>query len=315
MNTLPKTVQEIKEYFNTKLIPAFDREEVKQYCLLSLEKYLSISRVDLRLKADMLIQEDVARRFITIVDELLTSKPIQYILGETEFFGCKIKVDENVLIPRQETEELVDWILKDVSLELKSSKEQSKQEGTVPAELASLQSMYSILDIGTGSGCIPIALKKNLPFAKLYALDISDAALKLAKQNALINGEEVNFYQGNILEMNAATFSKENGFMLDCIVSNPPYVLHSERKLMQANVVDYEPHLALFVEDSNPLVFYEAIANFALSTLKPGGKLYFEMNEAYGTALSSLLSGKGFSNVKIRKDLNGKDRMCKATRM
>jgi release factor glutamine methyltransferase len=315
MNMLPQTVQEIKEYFNAKLIPAFDKEEVKHYCLLSLEKYLNISRAELRLKADMPIQEDVARRFIGIVEELLTSKPIQYILGETEFFGCKINVDENVLIPRQETEELVDWIIKDVSLKYKSIKEQSKHEGNATAELNAIQTVYTILDIGTGSGCIPIALKKNLSFAKLYALDISEAALKLAKLNALSNGEEVNFYQGNILEIDADSFSKENGLILDCIVSNPPYVLHSESKLIQANVVDYEPHLALFVEDSNPLVFYEAIANFALSTLKPGGKLYFEINEAYGTALSSLLNGKGFSDVKIRKDLNGKDRMCKATRM
>ena len=219
-----------------------------------------------------------------IIGELKKYRPIQYILGETEFYGLKFKVDENVLIPRPETEELVEWII--------------KEEKPQPS--------YQLLDIGTGSGCIAIALAKHLSGAKVFALDISDKALNVARQNAMMNQMEAYFFQYDILENEPFPFSS-SGF--DCIVSNPPYVALKEKAAMEKNVLDYEPHQALFVPDENPLLFYERIADFSRNHLKENGSLYFETNSLYGQAAAKMLENRNFRSVKLLKDISGNDRI------
>ncbi len=297
MNSIPQNIQEVKDFFMDSLFPLYDREEVKNFCFLTCEKFLNFSRIDLRQKSAMGIQEDLAKKFTSVVEELLQHKPIQYILGETEFYGLKFLVDENVLIPRQETEELVDWIVN-----------QNKSEDAKAQAIG--QSKLTILDIGTGSGCIPIALKKNLPGANVVALDVSEKALNQAQTNAKLNEVTIEFVLRDILKTDASHETLSTSF--DVIVSNPPYIRNSEQKLMQKNVLEYEPHVALFVPDENPLLFYDAIATFAKKSLRLNGQIYFEINEAFGGDVIKLLANKGFKQIELRKDLNGKDRMIKA---
>jgi release factor glutamine methyltransferase len=210
--------------------------------------------------------------------------PIQYILGETEFYGLPFYVNESVLIPRPETEELVDWIQK---------------ENYKSAEL-------NILDIGTGSGCIAIALRHEFPSSTVDAFDVSEKALETAKQNATHNKLEVNFKAVDIL--NAPAFNKK----WDIIVSNPPYITENEKDTILSNVLDHEPHLALFVPDNDPLLFYREIAFFAQQYLTPAGKLYFEINRNAGNHTLELLTGMGYRDVELRKDISGNDRMVRA---
>ncbi|MBL0049565.1 MAG: peptide chain release factor N(5)-glutamine methyltransferase [Bacteroidetes bacterium] len=294
---MPQNIQEVKELFMDSLFPLYDREEVKNFCFLTCEKFLNFSRIDLRQKSAMEIQVDLAKKFTTVVEELMQHKPIQYILGETEFYGLIFLVDENVLIPRQETEELVDWILnQNKSVDAKS-----------PARKPSL---IRILDIGTGSGCIPIALKKNMQSAQVFALDVSEKALHQAQTNARLNDVSIEFIRQDILNIDVSIDALATAF--DVMISNPPYIRNSESRLMHKNVLEYEPHLALFVPDENPLLFYEAIATFAKKTLRLNGQIYFEINEALGGDVIKLLANKGFKQIELRKDLNGKDRMIKA---
>jgi release factor glutamine methyltransferase len=217
------------------------------------------------------------------LDELKLGKPIQYILGECEFYGLNFKVNNDVLIPRPETEELVDLIIG----ENKNSK-------------------INILDIGTGSGCIAITLQKKLPLASVSAMDISENALALAKENALLNNVEINFLKDDALQLDHLKYSK-----FDVIVSNPPYIANAEKNEMSNQVLDFEPHLALFVEDIEPLIFYDKISGFALSNLSPKGKLYFEINQNLSAETLKLLLDKGFT-AEIIKDINGNDRIISA---
>ena len=211
--------------------------------------------------------------------------PIQYIFGKTEFYGIKIEVSPSVLIPRQETEELVDLVIRE-------------NRGFATNK---------ILDIGTGSGCIAIAIGKHLNCKRLYAMDISCKALKLARQNAKINKCRIRFYKEDVLLL----ADKRKGHNFDIIVSNPPYVTHSEKTHMKSNVLDNEPHSALFVDDNNPLVFYDAICRYAKKTKKSEVKVYFEINENFGIETFNVMIGHGFYEVELLKDLNGKDRILK----
>lgn len=220
-----------------------------------------------------------------IVNRLLNHEPIQYIIGETEFFGLKFKVSPGALIPRAETEELVDWIV--------------REEG---------KKAKSLLDIGTGSGCIPIAIDKNCQLKLVEGWDISEEALVLARQNASRNDSKVKFSIQDIFNPTGIAASVK----WDVIVSNPPYVLQEESSLMQKNVVDFEPHIALFVPNHDPLIFYRTIAQFAKEHLQLHGNLYFEINEAKGEQVAALLSENGFSGIQLRKDLQSKERMIKA---
>ena len=233
---------------------------------------------------ELVITEEQTLQIDNKVIELKLQQPIQYVLGETEFFGIKLKVNPNVLIPRPETEELVEWIIK-------------SNDYNNPA----------ILDIGTGSGCIAIALAKHLPSARVFALDISTEALSLASENAKLAGVTVNFIEQNILKIP----EKMEGSLFDIIVSNPPYVRLKEKELMQPNVLENEPHLALFVDDNDELIFYKAIAAFAQKNLKPNGVIYCEINEALGNQTAEVFRNFGFTNTEVRKDINGRERMVR----
>ena len=222
---------------------------------------------------------------------LENNEPLQHVLGYGEFYGRKFKCDSRALVPRPETEELVDWIINDW------------------ATINSRQLPINILDIGTGTGCIALSLAKELEGAKITAVDISTAALSLARENAeILEAKDVRFIECDILgDCNII----EEGY--DVIVSNPPYVRECEKKEMEANVLDYDPHTALFVSDEDPLVFYRAIAEFALTHLTPNGALYFEINQYLGRETCDLLVAMGYRNAELRDDINGNARMVRAT--
>jgi release factor glutamine methyltransferase len=280
-------IADIIRYFRQELKEAYDAGEVEAFISYCFEAYLNFDKKDIFLRLNEHVHESELLKFSFAVKQLKQHKPIQYILGWADFYKLRMMVNELVLIPRPETEELVDFIIRD-------------NQGKTP---------LSILDIGTGSGCIPIALKKNLPHARVEALDVSEGALEIARKNAVLNQTEVWFFQQDILNRTTEFF--HSSVQYDCIVSNPPYVTVSEKESMQRNVLDYEPHLALFVYDESPLLFYEAIADFANKHLRTGGLLYFEINAAYGPETKQLLEKKGFKNPALITDLNNKNRILR----
>ncbi len=276
-------ISDLKSNFKKSLSELYPSEEVQSFFNILSEKYLNLSRIEIALNPERTISATEAEKFQKAILRLQNHEPIQYIIGETEFYGLPFKVNKHTLIPRPETEELVEWIL----------------SGFPPS------GARGILDIGTGTGCIAISLAKNLPNAKISALDISEEALKIAEANAKLNKVEVNFFQTDILA--AETLPKK----YDVIVSNPPYVRELEKKQMQQNVLKYEPHSALYVKDEDPLLFYRAISRLAKNHLNPGGKLFFEINEYLAYEMTELLKAEGFKNIEIKKDIYGKDRMLK----
>ncbi len=251
------TIQELKFTILNDLATLYPKEEIQSFFNLLVSYKLKLTRVDIALNSNQIIPKNDLEFFQNALIELQQEKPIQYILGETEFYGLPFKVDKNVLIPRPETEELVEWILKDV---------RQKREGG---------RQLQILDIGTGSGCIAISLAKNLPNAIVSALDISNQALQLAQQNASLNNVDVHFIKDDILNVTSSMSSraetrgesysnKRLSFQkFNIIVSNPPYIRELEKHEIKKNVLDYEPQLALFVTNGNPLLFYDKIADFA----------------------------------------------------
>ena len=277
-------VKKYKELFQNELSSFFDAMEIDQFFYLTLEKMHRLKRVDLALNPHFEITDAEAQQWKAVLTQLKTQKPIQYILGETSFYGLTFQVNEHTLIPRPETEELVQWIL----------------ETTISGL------PITILDIGTGTGCIPITLKKNLPKATIFGLDVSDKALEVATINALNNETAVTFLQKDIL----ATTLLDRSF--DVIVSNPPYVRELEKKEINPNVLQFEPHLALFVTDNDPLLFYRKIAQLAQDYLQPGGQLFFEINQYLGPAMIALVKSYGFTQIELRKDIYGNDRMLRA---
>lgn len=278
-------MQVAKKLIYDQLSSKYPRQEIESISKLIFEKVLGLSRLQVYLHQHETISPANLAQITEIVNRLIQFEPIQYILGETEFYGLPLKVNAAVLIPRPETEELVDWIINN-----------NPPKNPI------------ILDIGTGSGCIPIALSKKLPGASVDGWDISGEALMVAKENAELNQVKVNFIDADVLSQGYPAQPQK----YDIIVSNPPYVTVSEQLSMLKNVIDYEPHIALFVPDTDPLLFYRAIADIAINQLKPGGKLYFEINEQFGNETADLLSSKGFKNIIVRKDINGKERMLKA---
>ena len=271
-------VSNILSYFREELSAVADEREITSWYYISMEYLLVYNRSDCIINSNQLLNKSQLSKIKQIVAELKTHKPIQYIFGKTEFYGLKIKVNEHTLIPRPETEQLVDWILK--------------------------ENFVTALDIGTGSGCIPIALAKNTD-AKVLAIDVSEDALLIAEENAKNNEVEIDFIHQDILQTNSLQ-------KVDLIVSNPPYVLESEKEIMQENVLDYEPELALFIEDKNPLIFYKKIASLAFNFLNENGKLFFEINAKFGKETIEMLADIGFVNIELKKDMNDKDRMIKA---
>lgn len=278
-----------KSTFLHELDSLYDKKEIESFFYLVLEKIHHIKRIDLALNPEMEMDKTQLKQWEAIVVELKKQKPIQYILGETEFYGLPFLVNENTLIPRPETEELVEWIIKSTKHEVRDTK-------------------LKILDIGTGSGCIPISLKKNLPNAIITAIDVSQEALFTAKSNAQQNNVEVSFIQKNILE----TLDLEEQF--DVIVSNPPYVRNLEKAEIKPNVLEFEPHLALFVDDNDALLFYRKIGELARKNLSENGTLFFEINQYLGKETVALLDNLGFKNIELKKDIYGNNRMIKCTK-
>ena len=280
-------LKEIKNIYHLELDPLFPKEEVDSFFYLVIDHYLGLERFVLAMQPNLVVSKDNEEPLFYALSQLKQERPIQYILGKAHFCDLEFGVDENVLIPRPETEELVYWILNEV------------QQGT-------RQERLRILDIGTGSGCIAISLAKNLPNAKVYALDISKKALQIAQQNAVDNKVDIVFLEADILSM--------EGFKdkFDVIVSNPPYVRELEKKEMKNNVLEHEPGLALFVSDGDPLIFYKKITLFALNHLKTSGMLFFEINQYLGEEMKQLLEAGNFSEIELRKDMFGNNRMLKA---
>jgi release factor glutamine methyltransferase len=279
----------IQNTFHKELDAIYGANEVDSFFNLLTEYYLGLNRLALALKPNLEINELDEIKFQDALNKLKEELPIQYIIGETEFFGLPFKVNKNTLIPRPETEELVDWVL--------------SQQGLTNNQKP------NILDIGTGSGCIAITLAKQLPDAKVYALDVSKKALKTAIQNAELNEVYVTFIEANILDSFDSRLDLNSTF--DVIVSNPPYVRYSEREVMANNVLKHEPDLALYVEDDRPLRFYEAIIEFASNNLDKNGMLIFEINQYLGNEMNQLFAKYDFSNISLKKDMFGNDRMIK----
>ena len=283
-----KTVKQVSADFSEQLSLIYEANEVNSLFMMVLENVVNISSAKIKAFPETEISTPDSERITNILTRLATGEPIQYILGYTEFYGFRFKVNPSVLIPRPETEELVDWAISSVG----------------SSELA----VGRFLDIGTGSGCIPISLKKNLLGVEVSALDISPEALQTAKENAGLNKVEVHFIQDDILNPKSEILNSK----FEIIISNPPYVTLEDKKLMHTNVTDFEPHTALFVPEDDPLIFYKAIADFASTHLKKGGLLFFEINESYGKQIVELLINKRFTYIELRKDMSGKDRMVKA---
>ena len=271
-------VSNIVPYYIKQLKDIAQEREIISWAYISIDFLLGYNRSECIINSDKEITIDVSDRINQIIGDLKANIPIQYIIGEAEFFGLKFKVNEHTLIPRLETEELVQWILE--------------------------HEFTSLLDIGTGSGCISIAVKKNKN-VEILAIDVSGPALLLAKENARINEVDINFSVQDIL-------TTDSLMRVDVIISNPPYVLEKEKDLMLNNVLDNEPHSALFVSNENPLLFYKKIAELAYLSLSKNGLLFFEINENFGVEIVELLKCIGFVDIELKKDINEKDRMLKA---
>ncbi len=281
-------IRDYRAYFIQELTPICSAEEAESFFYIILEDLQQLKRVDLALNPDLSLSEEQLNQWNAYLVQLKLEIPVQYVLGKTNFFGLDFEVNPAVLIPRPETEELVDWIIE-------SQKETSKDQN------------LRIIDIGTGSGCIAISLAKNIPNAQVTALDVSVDALATAQKNAQNNKVDVVFKNQNILETN------DLQEQFDVIVSNPPYVRNLEKVEIKKNVLDYEPHLALFVENDNALIFYKKIAELAQKNLKPNGFLFFEINQYLGPEMIGLLQDMGFKNIILKKDIYGNDRMIRAT--
>ena len=269
VNIMPKFLREINN---------FSRREVTSFAYLSIEKILGYSKSECIIHSNHELTNDNIISFENIINDIKQNIPIQYILGEAHFYDLKFKVNSSTLIPRGETEELVQYIL--------------------------LHDFISVLEIGTGSGCIAVSIAKNSN-ANITAIDNSIEALEIAKSNAILNSVEINFELSDVFN-----FSDTKKY--DLIVSNPPYVLESEKKLMDKNVLDYEPHNALFVSDNDPLIYYKEIAKIATNNLNKNGLLFFEINEKYSKQIIELLSNLNFVDIELKKDINGRDRIIKS---
>ena len=271
-------ISNIINYFNRELDGYATKNEINSWAYIVIEHLFGYSKADYICNYNQKISKSNFHKIFDIVKELKTYKPIQYIIGETEFFQLKFKLNNSTLIPRPETEELVSWILK--------------------------HDFSSILDIGTGSGCIAITIAK-LTNSNVDAMDICDKALKIAELNAKINSVNVNFILNDIL-------NTEKMPNYDVIVSNPPYVQKSDILKMNKNVTEFEPHRAIFVDDNNPIVFYRKIASLAIKSLNDGGYIFFEINELYHKEILDLLNKIGFVDITLKNDINDKPRMIKA---
>lgn len=284
-----KTIKDVFAVFKRGLLRLYDTGEIEALTLMIISDISMVSKAQVKAFPEKNITQAQAEKFNNILQRLQTGEPVQYILGYTEFYGLPFKVSPAVLIPRPETEELVEWVLTSAS--------------------NSKFAFGHILDVGTGSGCIAISLKKNLPNSQVSAIDISIDALDVASQNSDLNNVKVSFIKADILNLKPQI----SDLKFDIIVSNPPYVTQDDKTQMHINVTDFEPHTALFVSEDDPLIFYNAIAGFAIQNLATSGVVFFEINEGLSKETIELLENKGFKNIELRKDMSGRDRMIKAT--
>jgi release factor glutamine methyltransferase len=280
------TLKDIRKFFISELKGIYPENEIIAITNLIFKTQFGIDRLHLLMDPGQIVSSQILERIAGICSELKTGMPVQYVLGETIFYNCTIKLNSETLVPRPETEELVDLVIKE-NLDFKGR----------------------IIDFGTGSGCIAIAIKKHLPDAVVTGIDVLAAALEMAVANATLNNVTVSFVKEDIFKLDPQSISAAN-----IIVSNPPYVLESEKQYMRPNILDFEPHIALFVPDEDPLLFYRAILNISEKILVPGGSIYFEINETRGAEMEKLLESKRYSEIRIINDIHGKNRIIKGRR-
>lgn len=281
-------LKNLRSYFFEQLKQSYSREEIQVFFVYLTEKYLGLDKASILLNFERKITTKEQHTFQKAIQRLIENEPIQYIIGETGFLNIHLKVNYKVLIPRPETEEIVEKVIQEI-----------KKEST--------DKSIKILDIGTGSGAIAISLAVKLPHANVFALDVSKEALGIAQENAMAQQVEIGFIHANVLKLEAL------GQAYDVIISNPPYVRNSEKKQMHTNVLQYEPAQALFVTDEDPLIFYRKIGQLAYQHLNKNGVLYFEINEFLAKKTKDLLKEIGFQNIALYKDFRGKDRMIKVS--
>lgn len=282
-------MQAFLSFIKTELHGLYPPDEIRGFLFRILESVCDMDRQSVLLGKDKQLSSNQKNRILKIVEDLKNYRPIQYILGETEFYGLGFELTEAVLIPRPETEELVEWITHSISIDFPEK----------------FKNSVRVLDIGTGSGCIAIALAKTNPDTKLSALDFSDEILETVRRNAKLNAVKIDFICMDILK-------EEPEGCWDIIVSNPPYIVPSEKKQMHPNVLQYEPSSALFVPEENPLLFYDRIADLGKKILTPGGVLFFEINPLFNEEMHKMLQIKSYRHIEMKKDLAGKNRMIKA---
>jgi release factor glutamine methyltransferase len=283
-----KTIEDVFIAYKQGLATLYDRNEAEALTLLAVNEITTFSKAKIKAFPENKLTAPQSEILENILIKLETGEPIQYILGKTEFYGLPFYVNPSVLIPRPETEELVEWAIKSVGdAQLKGG---------------------SILDIGTGSGCIAISLKKNFPRCNVSAIDISKEALETANENAKLNEVDIEFIEADMLNLK----SEIGHSKFEIIISNPPYVTLHDKTQMHTNVNDFEPHTALFVPEDDPLIFYRAIADFAITNVTNDGFLFFEINESLGAETVDLLKVKGFKYIELRKDMVGRHRMIRA---
>lgn len=276
------TLRSLRDLYRDILGSMYEVEEIDALWKYSLEDKLNIKVEQTKLEQPVLTESNL-NTIIPVLERLAMGEPYQYIIGQVEFYGCKLKVDKRVLIPRPETEELCEMVLRE-------------NDTTKP---------LNVIDLGTGSGCIPIALKSKAPAWQVSAVELDEGALALANENATLNNLDITFHQADILTSN---FSSLNTYQI--IVSNPPYIALKEAEEIHENVMVHEPHLALFIADEDPLLFYRKMLDMGQRSLEKGGKFYFEFNEQYGAEMQELMAQKGYSDIRIIKDLSGKDRFA-----
>ncbi|MGV3539701.1 MAG: peptide chain release factor N(5)-glutamine methyltransferase [Rufibacter sp.] len=277
------TIRTVLERLAQQLEQVYEQPEARTMAEWVLEHFLKETRFELMQKRAEEAPVGLESHVQKALERLLQHEPLQYVLGQAHFYGREFKVTPAVLIPRPETEELVQLVIKTYQH----------------------QPQVKLLDIGTGSGCIPITLAAELPQAEVCGLDVSSEALEIARQNAEKLGQNVTWLQQDILQEIPALPPNS----LDVVISNPPYVLESEKELMRENVLSFEPHLALFVPNEDPLLFYRRIAQLAQQLLKKGGRLFFEINEQYAQETMAMLQNQGYKDMKVRTDLRGKERI------
>ncbi len=286
------TINEAYQHLLDELFSVYERDEAETIARFVFEDVFSLKPSAVVMDADKIFQEENILKLKDCISRLKNHEPVQYVTEKAFFYGNEFDVTPSVLIPRPETEELVEWVI--------------QTNNSWQLEVGSLQidKKQKILDIGTGSGCIAISLKENIPSAEVYAIDISVTALEIAKLNSEILKQKIHFAHADILNL-------ENplGKQFDIIVSNPPYITESESSTLDKNVIAFEPHVALFAIGSDPLIFYKKIIEFSKLYLIAGGKLYFEVNQQYGNEVLKLLQQNGFTNTELRKDINENDRM------